>query len=64
MLSQVAKLFLLHNWFTIIDLWSVSLLETLPLVKLKHQKIVSISSCDLVSVLAMQCILLWFASRR
>ena len=28
MLSQVAKLFLFRNWFVIIDLWSVSLLET------------------------------------
>jgi len=28
MLSQVAKLFLFRNWFAIIDLWSINLLET------------------------------------
>jgi len=28
MLSQVAKLFLFRNWFAIIDLWLVHLLET------------------------------------
>jgi len=35
MLFQVAKLFLFRNWFAIIGLWSLHLLET----------IASISSC-------------------
>jgi len=65
MFSQVAKLFLLHKWFAIILETSQQLvgLESvlallffsffLPLGKSKHHKIASISSCGMVSVLAI-----------